>query len=265
MWRAGVLAACFAIFPLHYAAGWGSRGHSIVAEIAQRRLEPSAQQKVKELLGADVSLASIASWADEIRLLRPDTYNWHFVDIPYEANGFDPARDCKATPKGDCVVNGIQRLRQTLIDPSKGKRDRAEALMFLVHFVGDIHQPLHCAERNGDKGGNQVAVTFFGQNSNLHKVWDFGLIDRRTLDWSEYVMYLEQNWLPGHDVADLEGGEPADWAWEAHQAAVNVAYALPGDLMLAEEYYEKSLPTVDRQLALAGVRLARLLNEALRD
>jgi nuclease S1 len=188
-------------------------------------------------------------WADDVRLLRPSTYNWHFVDIPYDAKTYDPARDCKESPKGDCVVEAIQRLRRSLADPSKTRKKRAEAFMFLAHFVGDIHQPLHCAERNGDRGGNAVSVMFFGQSTNLHKVWGSEIIDRRVKDRNEYLKHLEQDWFPENDIAALEQGEPADWALETHRAAVDVAYALPEDLNLAEEYYERSLSTVERQLA----------------
>jgi hypothetical protein len=98
---------------------------------------------------------------------------------------------------------------------------------------------------------------------SLHGVWDFGIIDKRTFDWGEYVRYLEQCWLRGKDVGALQRGTPVDWALEAHRAAVDVAYSVPDDLKLGQSYYERSLPVVDRQLALAGVRLARVLNQVL--
>jgi len=113
-----------------------------------------------------------------------------------------------------------------------------------------------------DEGGNKVAVTFFDAPMSLHAVWDIGLIEKRTYDWGQYVTILENNWLAGKDVRALQGGTPVDWALQAHAAAVDVAYVLPEDLKLGDAYYQRSLPTVDRQLALAGIRLARLLNEA---
>jgi hypothetical protein len=97
---------------------------------------------------------------------------------------------------------------------------------------------------------------------SLHAVWDYGIIEKRTFDWGEYVRYLEQCWLPGKDIKALHRGRPVDWALEAHRAAVDVAYVLPDDMTLSLDYYQRSLPTVDRQLALAGVRLAHVLNEA---
>jgi hypothetical protein len=258
----GLLAALLPSLPFHQALSWGTNGHSIIAEIAQHRLEPGPSQRVKELLGGDVSLASLASWADDIVQLRPNTLNWHFVNIPFAETGYDPQRDCSQSSIGDCVINAIQRARTALADASRPKPERREALMFLVHFVGDVHQPLHCADRN-DAGGTRLMVIFFGVQSSLHLVWDVGLVERRTFDWGQYVTTLETDWLPGKDLTELQKGDPVDWALEAHKAAVDVAYALSDDLNLGDVYYQRSLPIVDRQLALAGIRLARLLNEAL--
>jgi hypothetical protein len=261
--RAAVVALAMTLVPVREAVAWGAAGHSIIAEIAQRRLDPVPLRRIKELLGGEVSLAAVANLADTIAAARPETRNWHFVNIPVGAAGYDPDRDCAATPHGDCVVNAIARFRAVLADASKPKAERAEALVFLVHLVGDVHQPLHCAERNHDAGASTLKVTFFGTAMSLHLVWDVGLIEKRTYDWGDYVDHLDRD-LASQDIARLARGEPADWAWEAHQAAVDVAYALPEDLSLGDGYYQRSRAAVDRQLALAGIRLARLLNETLR-
>ena len=263
--RLGLLTAVLAMVPVHEALSFGTSGHAIIAEIAQRRVEPGVLRKMKELLGGEVSLASIANWADHVALLRPDTVNWHFVNIPLEATSYDPQRDCSATPKGDCVIRAIERVQATLADGTRPREERREALMFLVHLVGDVHQPLHCADRN-DAGGNRLTVVFFNAASSLHMVWDVGLIEKRTFDFGEYVIALETDWLPGKDVAALRKGDPVDWALESHEAAVKVAYGqLPPDYVLGEAYYQASRPVLDRQLAVAGLRLARLLNETLGD
>jgi hypothetical protein len=259
--RATLIVILFVLSPLQQAAAWGVSGHSIIAEIAQRRLAPRVQDKIHDLLGGEISLASIASWADSIVLLRPDTVGWHFVNIPFEANGYDPSRDCQDS-KGSCVINAITKFQAILVDRSAPKPMRAEALMFLVHFVGDVHQPLHCINRD-DAGGSQLAVTFFDKPMSLHAVWDFGIIEKHTFDWGDYVRQIEHGWLPGKDITALQRGKPADWAWEAHTAAIDVAYVLPEDFKLGDAYYQRALPVVDQQLALAGLRLARVLNEAL--
>jgi S1/P1 Nuclease len=258
--RASLLACFLALAPVNQALSWGSNGHSIIAEVAQHRLHPQVFARIENLLGRQVSLGSVASWADHIAQKRPDTINWHFVNIPYEATNYDPSRDCQPTPQGDCLISAIRRSRKTLEDKFALKQQHAESLMFLVHLVGDVHQPLHTIDRN-DAGGNKVAVNFFDTPMSLHTVWDVGLIEKRTYDWGEYVRILERGWLSGKDICDLQRGNPVDWALQAHAAAVEVAYALPEDLQLGEAYYQRSLPTLDQQLALGGIRLARVLNE----
>jgi hypothetical protein len=273
------LAVILCLVPLEQALSWGQEGHSIVAEIAQRRLNPTALQQINRLLGSELpdltgaqfSLASIASWADDYRAAdHNETRNWHFADIPYGSDRYSAARDCVLDPKeGDCIINALARSRAVLADCSKPDSERAMALKFVVHLVGDLHQPLHATTRTnpdtdqGDHGGNGVEVIAFGHPSNLHKVWDSELIMHKVYDWGEYVRLLETRWLPGKDIAALQAGEPVGWAEEAHRAAQLVAYNLRPDHVIDEEYYRDAIPVVDRQLALAGVRLARVLNEAL--
>src|SRR5262245_36680153 len=254
------------------AHAWGQEGHSIVAEIAQRRRDTGTLAKIKAWLKSkapdgeapQVALASIASWADDYRSKHPESSNWHFVDIPYERNTYDPAVDCKRDARsGDCIINAIERAKVTLADCSKPAKERTEALKFLVHFVGDIHQPLHNAERNNDHGGNDVQVTFFGTPMKLHALWDSGIITHTVFSWGTYVERLETTWFPGRDLSGLDGGTPVDWALESHQFARELAYNIPDGSVLADNYYRDSLPVVDRQLALGGVRLARLLKDTL--
>jgi S1/P1 Nuclease len=278
--RAFWFAVLLAVVPLAEAHGWGQEGHSIVAEIAQRRLDAGTRDKVKALLNtelpglkdAQISFASIASWADDYRADKHDeTRNWHFVNIPNDRDTYVAAVDCAPDPQyGDCIINAIDRVKATLADCTKPAADRVIALKFLVHFIGDLHQPLHATSRidpetgKNDEGGNGVLVTFFNEKTNLHKVWDTGLIMHEVYDWGEYVRLLETQWLPGKDIAALQAGDTIAWALAAHKAAHDVAYNYRPDHVLDDEYYRDSIPVVDRQLALAGVRLARVLNETLR-
>jgi len=278
------LVALLTVLPLGPALPWGQEGHAIVAEIAQRRLSPEVNRKINALLGSELpglkaaqfSLASVASWADDyLHTNHDETRNWHFVDIPFDRDFYNAAADCQLDPKyGDCIVNALARFRLTLADCAKPIADRAMALKFVVHFVGDIHQPLHDTTAINpdtamdDQGGNLIVVTVPDQAGNmqiskLHKVWDSDLILRKVYDWGEYVRLLETNWLPGKDIAALQAGDPVDWAQDAHKAAQIVAYNFRPDHVIDEEYYKDAIPIVDRQLALAGLRLARVLNEAL--
>jgi hypothetical protein len=255
------------------AFAWGQEGHSIIAELAQQRLNDAAATAVKQLLNGR-SLASVASWADDIRDVRPDTYNWHFVDIPIHSSEYNEARDCKDTPKGDCLVHELRRLR-TDVRCASG-RQQVEALKFAVHFVGDIHQPLHTVLEAS--GGNDIPITLLmrgrkfcagdckllPQQSNFHAAWDTGLIQATVWDWGAYVDLIENGWLisPEAHEQGIDGGMPRDWAAETHKAAQKVWQLLPSGQPLDDEYYTKVAPILDRQLGVAGLRLARFLNDA---
>lgn len=126
------------------------------------------------ILGPGETLVSVSAWADEIRGSRRDTGPWHYIDIPINKPHLDMARDC---PTGDCVLAKIEYFRKALVDPSLDAAHRREALMFLVHFVGDMHQPLHCSD-NADHGGNEVRVLVpsVKRPTNLHSAWDGAML-----------------------------------------------------------------------------------------
>ena len=253
---------------------WGQEGHSIIAEIAQRRLSPKAVTEVARLLGANHSLASIGSWADDVRDERPETYNWHFVDIPIQLDRYDRAAHCHPDPKGDCVVAELMRLHEELRCASTDNLKR-EALRYAVHFVGDIHQPLHTVLEA--RGGNDIAVelkmrgalscrggpcSMVTSRSNFHRVWDTALINKTAWNWGAYANRLEDGWLKSSEAINVDGGTFVEWAESTHKAAQTVWNLLPQNHVLDDGYYQAVLPTLDRQLGFAGLRLARFLNEA---
>jgi S1/P1 Nuclease len=249
------------------AYAWGPEGHEVVARIAAKHLTPKAQQAVKQLLGTQ-TLASVASFADTIRSSHPETGQWHFVDILLTDNDYDPARDCLETDDneittGDCVVEAVKHFSQVLGDTSQSKAKRAMALKFLVHFVGDMHQPLHCAD-NHDRGGNQVNVTFFGAASNLHKVWDSGIISKNGLKPIPFAAELDSG-LSGSDITKIQQGDIEDWVVEAHKLAISNAYrGIPNSHALGKAYFNRNLPVVELQLKRGGLRLAKILNDTLK-
>ena len=249
--------------------GWGPEGHEIVASLAQTRLTENAKAGIRSLIG-DASLASISNWADEVRPDRDETYNWHFVDIPKDASGFSDERDCflpnsrhkgSATDHNNCVVDRIESFKKVLSDSNASRDDRIEALKFLVHFVGDVHQPMHAIGEAA--GGNGIAVMEFGSTQcgrhscNLHAVWDTGLIEHTGMERDEYVTHMEKLISDEHLTAS---GNPEDWANESHRDA-QTAWVADG-AQIDEVYYQKEIRVVDKRLALAGLRLAAILNEA---
>jgi nuclease S1 len=235
--------------------GWGRDGHQIAAEIASRHLNAKAQACVQSLLPGQ-SLADVSVWADEIKGARRSTAPWHYADMAPGEKEFDLARDC---PKNGCVVSAIQRYCGVLKDEKASPADRTEALKFLVHFVGDVHCPMHVAYAH-DKGGNDVAVEFFYNKTNLHRVWDSLLIERQKRNWKTYAADLDAR-IPAAKFKEWAGCMNAcGWATESHKVAVTFAYVIPKDGQLGREYFDQAVPIVDQQLSMAGVRLAALLN-----
>jgi hypothetical protein len=246
------------------AFGWGPEGHNLVARLAAQHLTPAAASRVAEILGESVTLQSVASWPDQIRRERVASGPWHYVDIPIDKPHLDMARDC---PKGECVVAKIEDFQRVVKNPAATGVERREALIFLVHFVGDMHQPLHCSD-NKDKGGNDVKLSFFGRNSNLHSVWDSGLLGRKGGEEALFAEYSKD--LTKKQVKKLGKGSVKSWAEQSHKAAQKVVYgALPkaptGEEIRIDAAYERLAdPVIKDQIERAGARLARVLNTTLK-
>lgn len=259
---AGLLAALVVAPAVH---AWGRQGHAIVAELAQRRLSPAAEAEVERLLAPEhtTALADIASWADELRddpareALSKATARLHYINFRADDCAYVPPRDC---PDGQCVVGGLAHYTEVLADRSQPDAVRLEALKFVVHFVGDVHQPLHAGYRD-DKGGNAYQVQFQGKGSNLHSVWDSGLLGTHGKDASAYARELDARpaeTLPA-PIAPLDNPY-AQWA-EQSCAATRVIY--PEGHKIDDAYVAAELPVAERQLRVAGMRLAEVLNGAL--
>ncbi len=152
---------------------WGGKGHRVVAMIAGERLSPETRRGVRDLLGSE-SLVEVSTWADEIRRYRPQTDQWHYINVPMEARDPDILSFC---PPGGCVVSKIDDFRSVLTNPHASPANRRDALKFLIHLVADLHQPLHVGDRN-DRGGNRTQVVYFRTPANLHRVWDTEILQR---------------------------------------------------------------------------------------
>jgi hypothetical protein len=248
------------------AFGWGVEGHSLIARIAWMQLTPAVQARVSEILGPNVTLQSIASWADNIRNQRRDTGPWHYIDIPIDKPHLDMARDC---PKGDCVVVKIESFEKILHDPATPPEQRREALMFLVHFVGDMHQPLHSSD-NKDQGGNKVTVQFgeptSGRPYNLHSLWDSGLLSKMGKEDDLFAVYSRES---EKHARKWDKGTVEDWAEQNHKIAQKITYGkLPKEPAGQPEpidaaYEKKAGAVIQEQIEKAGARLAFVLNQTL--
>ncbi len=260
-------AACFAA-ALSSAFAWGPEGHRIVAHIAERRLNDNARALLAELLPPEQQISDnyICNWPDYIRKDQPETGPWHFVDIPFEAEGYDEARDCA---NKQCVVEQIPLLEAAVTNTNLTQEKRHEALSFLVHLVGDMHQPLHCADRDGDRGGNLRTIVFPGiaKETNLHSVWDTYL-PRACLNGVGPLEYGDNlnDGISGRQARKWSKGTPVDWANQSHAVAVESAYAgLPPaggpPVHLSTDYVKANKRVILSQWKKAGVRLANILNQ----
>lgn len=257
-----LLACCVFISP---ARAWGPEGHRIVAALAQRHLDPAAEAEVERLLAPEHThqLADIANWADDLRsdprqdALWKATRSMHYINMHDRRCHYQPPRDC---PDGRCVVAALAHYVGVLGDARQSDAVRRQALKFVVHFVGDIHQPLHAGYRD-DKGGNDYQVRFQGEGSNLHRVWDSGLLDTRGLDWPAYARRLDARGavaLPA-PIAPLD--DPyAQWAEESCRLSRDI---YPSGHVIDAAYADAERPLAERRLREAGERLADLLDATL--
>ena len=296
------------------ARAWGCEGHQVVALLAEKHLTPHALAMAKQILGdgpIDPSLsryckeggvdamADASTWPDDIRPLRPETAPWHFVDIPLGTTRREVEKYCD--PKDGCVTHAIADQLAILRSSDANPPKRADALRFLIHFVGDLHQPLH-ATTNNDQGGNCVPVAFFdllpqprnpqteSYAPNLHGVWDTNILERATKGKNVDQVAAELDNSFSKKIARWQKGkvDVDAWAWESYELARKSAYGklpvrvpveAPQPLMscaddnhvsarmlklnehLDEPYQNKAVPIVRERLAQAGARLALLLNQ----
>lgn len=266
------IAALAIATPTAHALAWGVEGHAIIADIAEAHLTEAAHRQVRLLLDAEgkTNLDQISSWADMVRMQRRETSSWHYVNIPLEAPVYDPSRDC---PGGQCVVQKIYDFAHVLSTSADVTRERLEALKWVVHFVGDIHQPLH-AEDHGDEGGNAIPVIGFGSRANLHRLWDTDFI-RVEINGDErsFAHELDRGISPDQ-IRTWQNSRPADWANESHHVAQSIAYGLlprqpdrgrrQEPEAIDEKYEQAATKAINARLQQAGIRLADVLNQVLR-
>jgi len=307
------LPSSLAFLLLHLASpaparAWGPEGHEIVTRLAYARLSGSARDALDSLLGIGPQataqqrarkLSDAANWADSLRAdpgtqkwkTWHHTYNWHFVDIPISRTPlrYDAAEDCEERADGYCLIRALDEQRAVLRDAGAPLDKRRNALRFILHLLGDLHQPLHGANDN-DRGGNGKLVCFFGfcwsqfGDKNLHSTWDGLIIRRVAADTDAHVARLGQRLdaMSAGEVRDAQEGTPVAWAEDSNRAARASAYRLPAAFVWKtnplkknpvsrkyyvidenNDYYEKSVPVVDEQLVKGALRMQSYLDEAL--
>ncbi len=249
-----VLASCALLASGAPAFAWGPTGHRITGALADEYLSPRARAGVKEILGTE-SLEEASTWPDHMRS-APGTFwrvtasPWHYVTVP------DGKRWRDQTPpaQGDALT-ALDRFARTIRDPKASLEDRQLALRFAIHIIGDLAQPLH-AGKPGDRGGNDVKVSFFGRETNLHAVWDSDLVDHERLAFSEWAGRLHRRLTPD-ELRAWSNPDPEQWVDDS--AAVR-GRLYPDNPDLRWDYVFIHRDLLDQQLAKGGLRVAAWLN-----
>jgi len=290
---------------------WGCKGHQTIALIAEKQLTPQARQFVEKLLAENLVdpqlrrycgnatrdiMADASTWPDDIRGSAKNG-PWHYIDIPRGAPRGPLAQFCGS---GSCVTQAITDQLAILKDKSADPHLRADALRYIIHFVGDLHMPLH-ATTNNDEGGNCVPVRYFRRwpqehhdsfTPNLHALWDTAILERdmEGAEPPEYADFLSLAFSAEFAKWQVAGIHVDDWAWESHDLAESIVYGalipkVPGEtpapvhtcadannigarmlhlnFFAGQNYQEAAAPIVEQRIAQAGVRLAMILNEAV--
>ncbi|OOQ58292.1 S1/P1 nuclease [Mucilaginibacter pedocola] len=232
---------------------WGFKGHRAVATIAQKHLTSNTAYVVSAYLSGS-SLADVSTWADENK--DRATAPWHFMNLPL---GLSHDQFVKLVSQSDGnVYSAIVKTEAQLKDKSLSVEQKNEALKYLIHLVGDAHQPMHVAGKE-DKGGNTIQVRFDNKGTNLHTLWDSRLIDHEGL--SEADIAKTYDTATPAQIAAWEKDSPLEWLWESYQISTQLYAATKPGQEIDEAYYKKYIPVVRQRIDQAGIRLAGELNK----
>lgn len=262
------------------ALAWSKLGHRLVGELAGRHLDPAAQAEVRVLLAGepDPTLAGVAYWADALRDEDPPRFKatapWHYVNAKGGGCDVRLARDCV---DGNCVIGAIENQRAILADRALPREARRDALKFLVHFLGDIHQPMHAGDRD-DRGGNQFQISLRTalepeayarkdyvdgiMGTNLHSVWDYYVLAERRLNLAQYADVLDALPWPPMPSSDMPLSPPAAWAAESCRL-IAARQIYPQQHKMDNSYLDAMRPLAEQRVRQAAWRLSVLLNETL--
>ena len=259
-YTAALLALLLAPFNL---LAWGALGHRAVARIAENHLTPRARTEVARLLGTE-TLPLVSTWPDEIRSdpQYSTTGPWHYVNV---ASGLDLpgfVAQLTATPAGppSNAYMALAQVRKDLKDPAKTVEEKRFALKFLVHLVGDVHQPLHVGHAE-DRGGNSISVSWRGRDANLHSIWDGDLVEYPGLTYTEMAAAYDH--ATPTQIKQWQKDDVSTWLFESYQLCTPIYAAAAANAKFDYRFYPAFAPNVEERILKAGIRLAGVLNEAL--
>jgi hypothetical protein len=255
--KKNVLTGILAIATLALIS-WGAVGHKTIATIAENHLTPNAKGAVQALLGSE-SLADVASWADQVRSTPEYKYTspWHYLEFTLGMNYEDFSKQVQSMDANN-VYGAILKCEADIKSEQTTRQQKIEALKFLVHFVGDCHQPMHLS-KSADKGGNMVQVQFDGKGMNLHSLWDSGLISKEGKNFDQ--MAKDYDTATPAEIRQWQAESPMQWIFESYQISSKIyADVERNNNKLDDAYYKANIPVVQQRIEMAGIRLAGVLN-----
>ncbi|GAB3294520.1 S1/P1 nuclease [Hymenobacter tenuis] len=240
---------------------WGADGHRAVGKIAENHLSRKARKEVQRLLGTE-TMTLVSTWPDEIRYYPEfkDTAPWHYVNTPSGLNHDQYVQAIKTQTTANAYTALEAKLKE-LADQTKSREERLAALKFVIHIVGDVHQPMHTGHAE-DKGGNDIKLKYRGKDTNLHSLWDSGLLDYQGLTYTEMATQYDQK-LKRRQVRELQSAPAEQWLWESYSASEKLYQETPAGTDVDYKYYPAHADLMRQRIVEAGVRLAGLLNEVL--
>ena len=247
----------FIIIGIFSSINWGSTGHRVIAEVASNYLTDNARLEINKILNGE-TLVNASTHADDIKSdSRYDKYyNWHFLNMELD----DEYEEITPSERGDVFI-AINKCIDILESDSVSNTDKSFYLKLLVHFIGDLHQPLHIG-RYQDRGANRIYVKWFGRNSNLHRVWDSEMINSHNMSYSELALNLPNPdfLILTEKAKDFERNDILNWVDEIHEYTNKIYRDVSIDDKLGYEYQYKNFGTVKDLLLIGGIRLSKILN-----
>ncbi|AOW21850.1 S1/P1 nuclease [Urechidicola croceus] len=246
------------LFTFSYQANaskkWGATGHRVVGAIADNHLKPKTKRKLKKLLKRK-TLAFVSTYGDEIKSDKRynEFYTWHYVNFPLDSDYGSSEKN----PKGD-IISGIEYCKNIIKDKNSSDDDKAFYLKLLIHLVGDLHQPMHIGKAE-DRGGNDIKLQWFYEDTNLHRVWDTEMIEEFGMGYQELASNADV--LTKQQIKEIQKGTTLDWVNEVRELTKEVYGSYEEGENLRYRYNYRHFNTLRSQLQIGGIRLAKVLND----
>jgi S1/P1 Nuclease len=247
-----------------FLLSWGVTGHRTIGRIAERHLSPNAKAAIQALLGTE-TLSDVSTWADEVRG-QPgyeQTGPWHYLNLPLGLTYPAFAQQVEGMTQ-DNVYKSVLAQERTLNDKSAPRQTRIEALKFVVHFVGDLHQPMHVS-RAEDKGGNTIQLNYEGSGTNLHSLWDTKLIEHQGLTYDQLAEKYDQ--VSPAQISQWQKDPLIKWVWESYEISSRLYAEVDAmsSRSIGDDYYKAHLDIIRERIEQAGIRLAGILNDVFKN